>query len=46
MIDDRIEKRLRNLQSKFIQEEQTSFSYSKVVNGILAKHFKIQNFKY
>ena len=32
MIDDDLDKKLRLRQAKMIQQEQTSFSYSKVIN--------------
>lgn len=46
MLDPRIKKKLRTLQSKEIIESQSSVSFSKVINEDLAKYYKIQNFKY
>jgi len=46
MIDHRIKKKLRALQSKEIIESQSSVSFSKVINEDLAKFYKIANFKY
>jgi len=40
MIDEDLDKKLRIRQSKFIQQEQTSYSYSRVVNEILRKSLK------
>ena len=37
MIDDDLDKKLRVRQAKLIQTEQTSYSYSKVLNEILRK---------
>ena len=35
MIDDELDKKLRNIQAKLIQKENTSVSYSKVINIML-----------
>ncbi|NIU86277.1 MAG: hypothetical protein GWN56_02955 [Nitrosopumilaceae archaeon] len=37
MIDDDLDKKLRLKQAKLIQQEQSSFSYSKVLNLTLRK---------
>lgn len=46
MLDPRIEKKIRNRQSKQIVDTQGTVSFSKVLNEDLAKHYKIQNFEY
>jgi hypothetical protein len=38
MIDDDLDKKLRLRQAKMIQQEQTSYSYSKVLNESLRKN--------
>ena len=40
MIDDDLDKKLRMLQAKKIQQEQSSYSYSKVLNETLRKSLK------
>ena len=40
MIDDDLDKKLRLRQAKMIQQEQTSFSYSKVINEVLRTALK------
>ena len=40
MIDDDLDKKLRLRQAKMIQQEQTSFSYSKVINEALRTALK------
>ncbi|KFM20171.1 MULTISPECIES: hypothetical protein [Nitrosopumilus] len=40
MIDDDIDKKLRLRQAKLIQQEQTSYSYSKVLNETIRKVLK------
>ena len=40
MIDDDLDKKLRLLQSKLIQKEQTSYSYSRVINETIRKVLK------
>lgn len=40
MIDDDLDKKLRLLQAKLIQQNQTSYSYSKVLNESLRKVLK------
>lgn len=40
MIDDDVDKKLRLCQAKLIHQEQTSYSYSKVINEILRKGLK------
>lgn len=40
MVDDDIDKKLRLRQAKLIQQEQTSYSYSKVVNETIRKVLK------
>lgn len=37
MIDDDLDKKLRQRQAKMIQQKQTSYSYSKTLNEILRK---------
>ncbi|MDH3501218.1 MAG: hypothetical protein OEL69_01765 [Nitrosopumilus sp.] len=40
MIDDELDKKIRLRQAKLIQQEQASFSYSKVLNDVLRKNMK------
>ena len=40
MIDDDNDKKLRMLQAKHIQREQSSFSFSKTINQMLRKSLK------
>ena len=40
MIDDDLDKKLRLRQSKLIAQEQTSYSYSKVLNEVIRKALK------
>jgi len=40
MIDDDLDKKLRFRQAKMIQQEQASYSYSKVLNESLRKVLK------
>ena len=40
MIDEDIDKKLRLRQAKLIQQEQSSYSYSKVLNEIIRKALK------
>ena len=40
VIDDYIDKKLRNLQAKIIQRENSSYSFSRVVNDALRKVLK------
>jgi len=40
LIDDNLEKKLRQLQAKRISQKQTSYSYSKVINDLLRKSLK------
>ncbi|MFB5632935.1 MAG: hypothetical protein ACE5Q9_06375 [Nitrosopumilus sp.] len=40
MIDDDIDKKLRLRQAKLIQQEQSSYSYSKVLNETIRKVLK------
>ncbi len=40
MIDDDLDKKLRLRQVKMIQQEQSSYSYSKVINESLRKILK------
>ena len=40
MIDDDLDKKLRLRQAKIIQQEQSSYSYSKVLNDTLRKVLK------
>ncbi|MBA4447527.1 MAG: hypothetical protein H2B07_01360 [Nitrosopumilaceae archaeon] len=40
MIDDDLDKKLRLRQAKLIQQEQASYSYSKVINETLRKVLK------
>ena len=37
MIDDDIDKKLRQRQAKMIQQKQTSYSFSKTLNELLRK---------
>lgn len=46
MLDHRVVKKVRALQSKEIIDTQGSVSFSKVINEDLAKYYKIPNFKY
>lgn len=40
MIDDDLDKKLRVRQAKMIQQEQTSYSFSRVINEVLRKAMK------
>ena len=40
MIDDDLDKKLRLRQAKMIQQEQSSYSYSRALNDILRKNLK------
>ena len=40
MMDDDLDKKLRFLQAKMIQQKQISYSYSKAVNNSLRKALK------
>ncbi len=40
MIDDDLDKKLRIRQARTIEKEQSSYSYSKVVNDVLRKGMK------
>jgi hypothetical protein len=40
VIDDSLDKKLRILQAKIIQQTQSSYSFSKVVNDTLRKSLK------
>ena len=40
MIDDDLDKKLRMRQAKMIQQEQTSYSFSKVINEVIRKSLK------
>ena len=40
MIDDDVDKKLRLYQSKLIQKNHSSFSYSRTINEVLKKHLK------
>jgi len=40
ILDDDLDKKLRRLQAKIIQQEQSSCSYSRVVNDALRKALK------
>jgi len=40
MIDEDLDKKLRLRQAKLIQQEQVSYSYSKVINEMLRKALK------
>ena len=40
MIDNDLDKKLRVRQAKMIQQEQTSYSFSRVINEILRKTLK------
>ena len=39
MIADDLDKKVRDRQAKMIQQEQTSYSYSKTLNDLLRKGF-------
>lgn len=40
MIDEDLDKKIRMRQAKLIQQEQTSYSYSRVLNETLRKSLK------
>ncbi len=40
MIDEDLDKKLRLRQAKLISQEQTSYSYSRVLNEVLRKSLK------
>ncbi|MFB5606492.1 MAG: hypothetical protein ACE5RI_01180 [Candidatus Nitrosomaritimum yanchengensis] len=40
MVDDDLDKKLRQLQAKLIQETSSSVSYSQVINEIVRKSIK------
>lgn len=40
MIDEDLDKKLRNRQAKFIQQTQTAYSYSRTINEVLRKVLK------
>ena len=40
MIEDELDKKLRSIQAKLIQETTGSVSYSRVINDALRKKFK------
>ena len=40
MIDDDLDKKIRIRQSKMIQQNQTSYSFSKTLNDVLRKSLK------
>ena len=40
MFDDDLDKKLRTLQAKRIQQEQVSCSFSKIINEVLAKQLR------
>jgi hypothetical protein len=40
MIDEDLDKKIRLRQAKMIQQEQTSYSYSKTLNEIIRKSLK------
>ncbi len=40
MIDEDLDKKIRMSQAKLIQQEQSSYSYSRVLNETLRKSFK------
>jgi len=40
MIDDDLDKKLRLRQAKMIQQEQSSYSYSRALNDVLRKSLK------
>jgi len=40
MIDEDLDKKLRLRQAKMIQQEQSSYSYSRVLNETLRKYLK------
>jgi len=40
MIDEDLDKKLRLRQAKLIQQKQSSYSYSRVLNEVLRKYLK------
>ena len=40
MIDDDLDKKLRLRQAKLISQEQTSYSFSRVINEVIRKSLK------
>lgn len=40
MLDNDLDKKIRNRQAKLIQQEQSSVSFSRVLNDILRKQLK------
>jgi hypothetical protein len=40
MVDEDLDKKIRLRQAKMIQQEQTSYSYSKTLNEIIRKSLK------
>jgi hypothetical protein len=40
MINDDLDKKLRSIQAKAIQNTNSSVSYSKVINGTIRQNFK------
>jgi len=40
VIDEDLDKKIRHRQAKMIQQEQTSYSYSKTLNELLRKSLK------
>ncbi len=40
MIDDDLDKKLRIRQAKMIQQEQSSYSFSRVINDVVRKTLK------
>jgi len=40
MIDDDLDKKIRNRQAKIIQTTQSSYSYSRVINELVRKALK------
>ncbi|MCZ6581604.1 MAG: hypothetical protein O6761_00310 [Thaumarchaeota archaeon] len=40
MIDDDLDKKIRTIQAKLIQKQQSSYSFSKVLNETLRKTLK------
>jgi len=46
VLDPKLTKLLRDEQAKQIRTSQTSISFSKVLNEIIAKHYKLKNYEY
>lgn len=42
MVDSEIDRKLRLLQAKNIRDSNSSYSYSRTIDDILRKHFKVK----